>query len=200
MAGEQKKQSTLIGVRDVVFAILKKDDKTGAEYETDIIEEAGVIEIVLTPNVSDEALGADDNPVYEQMTALDSIDAAVTQSSIRKATEAKLLGHKIDTKGVMIKAADDVAPDVAMGFKSAKVNGKDRYIWLLKGKFKPSDQTFRTKEKGTVNWNTPKLAATFGPRDYDKLLQLSVDTDDEGVSATVLDGFFTKPYAPALTP
>lgn len=69
--------------------------------------------------------------------------------------KAFLLGGTVDSKGVLIEGGDDIAPYVAMGFKTARSDGTDDYIWLYKGKFAPGDETFRTKEQGTVNWQTP---------------------------------------------
>lgn len=194
---QHKKKSTLIGVRDVVFCLLKKDDATGVQYDASVHSAPGVIEIGLTPNVSSEQLAADDNPAFEMMSAFDTLDVSFTVNALDKELSALLLGHTVDSNGVLIEASDDVAPYVAMGFKSAKSDGTDKYIWLYKGKFTPSDQTFRTKEQGTVNWNTPALSATFGPRDNDKRMKADIDTSDEGVSATTVSSFFATVYTPA---
>lgn len=193
-----KKRGVLIGVRNLVFAELKSDTITEAVYEEDIHELPGTIEIAITASISDEVLGADDNPTWEILASLDSLDVAMTVASIDKEAEAFLLGLEIDGNGVLLQASNDDAPWVAMGFKSARSDGSEDYIWLYKGKFKPSDITYHTKERGTVNWNTPVINATFGPRDFDQRHLAKLNSADADLGADTLKTFFDAPYVPVV--
>lgn len=192
-----KKIGTLIGVENACFAKITKDDATGTEYETDIQEAPGLIEIALTANVTNEALGADNITLYDIINGLDGFDVSVTMASMGEAGTAYLLGNKIDSNGVRLENAGDVAPYLAMGFKTLRSDGSYDYIWLLKGKFAPSDQTFRTKEKGKVNWQTPTMTASFAPRISDKNIRAIVN-DQETKAAAIIGGFFKSVYTPTL--
>ena len=188
-----KKTGILVGCRDVVFAKMTADASTGTTYETDLFQAPGVIEIALTAQVTNENLAADDVPIYEVLNSLDGFDVSLTMASVGPDGKAYLLGNTVDTKGVLLEASDDDAPYVAMGFKTARSDGSDDYIWLYKGKFAQGDNTFHTKERGTVNWQTPVLTGTFMPRISDKRLRCSVNTADTA-AASILSTFLTAVY------
>ena len=100
----------------------------------------------------------------------------------------------VDASGVEVESKDDIAPYVAMGFKSARSDGSDDYIWLYKGKFAPGDETFHTKEQGSVNWQTPVLNGKFGSRVYDGKIRARVNSEDQAASA-VIATFFDAVYS-----
>lgn len=188
-----KKIGILVGCRDVVFAKMTADASTGTTYETDLFQAPGVIEIALTAQVTNENLAADDVPIYEVINSLDGFDVSLTMASVGADGKAYLLGNTVDTKGVLFEASDDEAPYVAMGFKTARSDGSDDYIWLYKGKFAQGDSTFHTKERGAVNWQTPVLTGTFVPRISDKKLRAIVNSEDSAAS-TIINSFFSAPY------
>ena len=190
-----KKTGILIGCRDVVFCKLTSDAASGTVYEEDIFSAPGVIEAALTAQVTNENLAADDITIYEVLNSLDGFDLSLTMASVGADGKAFLLGSTIDDNGVLIEASDDNAPYVAMGLKTARSDGSDDYIWLYKGKFAQSDSTFRTKEQGQVNWQTPSLTATFMPRISDKRIRCTVNSADES-AATILATFFDSVYTP----
>ena len=194
-ASSFEKRGILIGCRDVVFAKMSEDSATGTTYATDVMQAPGVIEIALTANVTAEQLGADDVETYEMLNAMNGYDVSLTMASLGTDAAQFLLGSAPDSKGVLVEKGDDVAPYVAMGFKTARSDGSDDYIWLYKGKFAQSDATFRTKEKGQANWQTPVLTASFGPRISDKAIRAIVNSNATGF-ATIKDTFFTTVYAP----
>lgn len=187
------KKGILIGCRDVVFAKMTADAATGTTYESTIQSAPGVIEIGLTAQVTNENIGADDIALYEVFNSMDGFDVSLNLAALGADARAFLLGNTVDAKGVLMEAADDDAPYVAMGFKAARSDGSDDYIWLYKGKFAQSDATFRTKEQGQVNWQTPTLTGTFIPRISDKKVRATVNTEDENAS-TILATFFNAVY------
>ena len=191
-----KKMDIIIGVRNAILAQLMTDSASGVTYATALKRLPGLIEIALTFNMTEEMLGADDVSIYDILRMLDSVEVAMTTASIGKDGESFLLGHQIDDNGVMHIGQNDVAPYVALGFESARSDGSIDYVWLNKGMFKPSDITFRTKEKGKVNWQTPKLAATFIPRIFDGRLLAKINDHDADADETALANFFSSVYMP----
>ena len=189
-----KKLGVVIGCRDLVVAVMEDDSNAGTIYKDDIHSLPGVIEVALTAQVTDENLAADDVPLYEVLTSLDGFDLSMTVASVGADGRALLLGSKIDANGVLIEASDDAAPYVAVGFKTARSDGSDDYIWLYKGKFAQGDSTFRTKERGQVNWQTPVLTGTFMPRVSDKQIRAIVNSEEEAAAA-ILATFFDEVYA-----
>lgn len=188
------KKGILVGCRDVVFAKMAADTVDGTTYETDLFNAPGVIEIALTAQVTNEKMAADDVPLYEVLNSLDGFDVSLTMASVGNDGKAYLLGGTVDTNGVLIQKSDDEAPYVAMGLKTARSDGSDDYIWFYKGKFAQGDSTFRTKEQGTVNWQTPVLTSTFMPRISDKKIIATGNTGDTAF-ATAKATFFNAVYA-----
>lgn len=188
-----KKPGVLIGCRDVVFAKMKEDIATGTTYDTDIRSAPGVIEIALTSQNTNESLGADDIALYETMASLDGFEVSITLASLGADGQAFLLGSTVDQNGVLVEGAADNPPYVAMGFKTARSDGTDDYVWLYKGRFVQGDATFRTKEQGTVNWQTPVLTGTFLPRVSDKAMRATVNSADTA-SQAILESFFNAVY------
>ena len=189
------KTGVLIGCRSVVFAKMTDDTADGATYESEIRSFPGVIEVALTALTSSDNLGADDVALYELLNSVDGFDVSLTAASVGSEGRAYLLGNTIDANGVVIEASDDAAPYVAMGLIAARSDGTDDYIWLYKGQFTQGDETFRTKEKGQVNWQTPTLKASFAPRIYDKRIRAILHTGDDG-TADAAKTFFDSVYAP----
>lgn len=187
------KMGILIGCRDVVFAEMTADASTGTTYSSTINAAPGVIEIGLTAQNTDESIAADDVPLYEVLNSLDGFDVSLNMAALGADARAFLLGNSIDGKGVLMEASDDEAPYVAMGFKTARSDGSDDYVWLYKGKFAQSDATFRTKERGQVNWQTPTLTGRFMPRISDKKIRATVNSEDSSAS-TILSTFFSAVY------
>ena len=176
MAGVQ------VGLRDLHYIKLKTDDeKTGVEYDygtsgTDKPKKiAGAISARISPSSNTATLYADDGP-DEVASSLGEITVELNVKDLSLDVQADLLGHTV-TSGVMYRSADDVAPYVAIGFRSVKSNGKYRYVWLYKGKFNLPEQEYRTKED-TPEFQIPTITGTFVKRIYDGAWQAVVDEDD----------------------
>lgn len=183
--------SALVGLKDLYYATLTKDDDTGVTYGTPA-RVAPAINAKITPSVSTEILYADDGAA-ETTTALGEISVELETSDLPLEIQAVLLGHTLDVAtGVMTKKSSDTAPYVALGFKSKKSNGKYRFVWLLKGKFSPIEEEFKTSED-KVSYNTPKIKASFIKRSKDDVWQYIADEDSGFTGAAT---WFTTVYAP----
>ena len=191
-----KKMGVIVGVRNAILALMTDDSATGTTYAALLRRVPGLVELALTFSVTEETLGADDVTIWEIIRLLDSLEVTITTASLGTDGESFILGHQVDNNGVMGVGQNDKAPYLALGFESTRSDGSVDYIWLTKGMFKPSDLTFRTKEKGKVNWQTPKLTGTFIPRISDGKLMFKVNDQDPGVDQAVLESFFDAPYMP----
>ena len=192
-----KKTGILIGCRDVIFCKVATDAASGTTYdEENMFKAPGVIEIAMTAQTTNESIGADDVEIYDAMASVDGYEVGITMAALGPDAKAFLLGNTVDSKGVLLEGSGDDAPFVAMGFKAARSDGSEDYVWLYKGKFAAGDSTFRTKEKGAVNWQTPTLTGTFGPRISDKAIKASVNNKDS-LATSILATFFSSVYEKA---
>lgn len=185
-----------IGVQNLVFAPMLTDTKQAATYATPE-QLSAVISIEISPQVNSTTLYADDQ-ADTVFSSLGSIQVSINAKDIKPEHQVKLTGHSIDSNGVILKSSLDKAKEVAIGFQSEKSNGKNMYVWLLKGKFKLMNQSFSTKTDN-IQINTPTLTADFIPRIFDKQYQFEAHEDSAVTTAAIINAWFSKVYEPNTT-
>ena len=164
-----------VGLKDLHVAILVEDTKDALEYELPE-KMIGGINATINPTVNTQELYADDQ-LWESVSALGKIDVEIETAELALSTRAKIGGHSIED-GVLIEKATDIAPHVALGFKSIKSNGKYRFVWLLKGVAEPMAEDYATKSD-SIEHKTPKLKLTFMPRTKDSQWKHTADEDGD---------------------
>lgn len=158
----------------------------------------GAITGTVSPTTNNATLYADDQ-AWETATALGDVGIEINVADLPQESLADLLGATIDENGVMVQTAQDVAPYVAIGWRSMKSNGKYRYFWYYKGRFQPNEESFQTKED-SPSFQTPSISATFIARQKDGKWRVRVDEDGNNVPEEVIKDWFTKVYDGTVTP
>lgn len=180
-----------IGVSDLHYAIMTSDDVDSTPaYETPV-RIPGVTMININPNASVETLFADDGP-YEAAATLGQVEVEVSAADLDLDIQAALLGHTVTVDGMLKRKSTDIPPNVAIGFKSLKSNGKYRYTWLAKGKFVPSEMNAETKGD-TVNFQTSSITGNFLKRASDDEWERHIDEDHADWIQTHSTNWFTTP-------
>lgn len=135
------------GVENLVCAEVTKDDVE--KYETgEVIDIAGVAEISRTTENSSETHYYDNLPaIVVDSVGTDTVTCSV--SAIPLDVLAKLTGQYFDESTGAFVEGERVAKYFALGYKTQKTNGKEVYVWRLKGKFSIPDSTHATKTNGT---------------------------------------------------
>lgn len=135
------------GVENLVCAEVTKDD--AEKYETgEVIDIAGVAEISRTTENSSETHYYDNLPaIVVDSVGADTVTCSV--SAIPLEVLAKLTGQYFDTPTGAFVEGEREAKYFALGYKTQKTNGKEVYVWRLKGKFSIPDSTHATKTNGT---------------------------------------------------
>lgn len=187
--------STVIGLRNLVYSIMTKDDFTGVAYNTvkNIID---AMDAKITPKTNSDIVYADDGP-SEVITVQGETTVELGVKYLPLDVQADLLGHSI-VGGVLIRKASDIPPYVAIGYKTVKSNNKFRYIWLLKGKFEVPDQENQTKE-AKANPKYPKLKGTFVKRNFDDAWIKETDEDYSGYNNSIGANWFNAVENPDPT-
>jgi phi13 family phage major tail protein len=186
-----------IGLRDIHIAVLTKDDSTGATYAVpQKLERA--ISAKITPKANTENLYSDDS-VEDILLAFEGVEVEIEINQLSLGSRATLQGSNV-VKGVLIENKGDIAPTLALGFKSKKHNGKYRFVWLLKGKFELASDEYDT-EADKPDPKSAKLKGTFFSRDFDGNYRYIGDEDEVGVDETILLAWFAAvPDEPVQTP
>src|SRR5690606_39091327 len=179
-----------VGLRDLYYALVLSDDSDATVYDTPK-KIAPAVSATITPTVNSETFYADDGP-YDETSSLGGIELSISSSEVPLEIQAELLGHTIDaTTGVMIKKSSAVPPWVAVGFRSLKSNGKYRYVWLLKGKFREPEESYETKGE-SVTYQPSTLVGTFVKRESDDAWQYVIDEDSENFNQEVALNWFNQ--------
>ena len=154
-----------VGLKNLYYAKLLKDDSTGINYDTPKRGPA-LIEINYETNTNETTLYADDMPL-DVATSQGETSFSMNSADLPLEMQADLLGHKL-INGVLVCSADDVAPYFAVMFENQQRDGSTRYVKLLKGKFKEPSDNSKTKTD-SPEFSTPTIEATFINRAHDKL-------------------------------
>lgn len=194
MSETVKKPSSRVGFRDVVWCPVLED--TAEKYETGEVRPlAGAINADFSNNASDPDVQYFDDEEGDVLYPDPEVQFDLEMADIPPKECAAMVGAKVDQNGVAIDSAGDKPPYIALGFKSRKANGVDRYCWLYKARCFVGSETYRTKEGETLTRQTDKITVTAIKRTHDDAWRAKVDTDTEEFQAAK-GTFFDKPYEP----
>lgn len=186
-----------IGLKNIHFAKVLTDLETGTTYEVPKPFK-GAVQADIKPSSSTENFYSDDS-LTDSVSALGDIAVDIEIGQLTTEMQAFLLGAKIDANGVIHYSTKDTAPYVAIGYESPLSDpGNSRFEWLYKGKFSLPESSAKTKTD-KVEFQTEKISAVFMARQSDGEWKVNVDSNDEGVDASVITNWFKTVYK-ATTP
>ena len=175
-----------IGLENLTVALVEKDVAGEIVYATPLKLERS-IKAKISPKTSSEKLYSDDS-VEEILNNFDSCDVEIELNQLQLASRALIQGAKI-INGLLVENKDDIAPELALGFRSKKSNGKYRYVWLLKGKFEITEDEYETiGEKPTAQSNS--LSGSFYGRNSDGNWRIMEDEDSENANPERIANWF----------
>ena len=193
---EREEVFSPIGLRDVVTAELLTDPEGGAPTYGAVEPLVGAIDFDISDNSGDPDAQYYDDGEHDVILPDPELKGTMEMADIPPEKYAKLLGHKVDQFGVVIDNAEDKPPYFAWGFKSAKSNGKDRYVWYYKGRASRAQDKHTTKQGKTINRQSTKLTVTFVKLNSTGNARAFVD-EDSAAFATKKATFFSAPYIPS---
>ena len=194
-----------IGLKDSHFAVITEGNNGDESYGTPK-SLAPSISANLTINYREGVLNADDK-VYEEVKEFNDGDIEFSVADLLSTTIAELLGSQLDDNAILVESIEDdsKAPFVALGFKAARASGKYEYDWFYRVKFSKSNETYQTKSKDGVTFNTPSLKGKIYARNKalsngDHPWRAKVVDGESAASATVIASWFDSVYEPTFTP
>lgn len=166
-------KSFRINIKNLVYAKLLTDTEAGCKYG-EVQKLAGLKSIQLIPTV---ASGEDHNDGVKDfsMTKITGYELAVESAKISVDKRAELLGHTINSNGILVIGADDQPIDIAVGYEIENDGNRRELVWLLKGKIQPFGQTVNQSEKD-IKVASDSTKFVFVVRDYDRNFQAIGDT------------------------
>ena len=186
MAGTVSTKSYRINITNPVYALLTGDTSEGVTYgEVKPLGEA--MQVQLTPSVATGKLHGN-GVVKEDISKLKGIAMAFDATKIPIEDKAVIQGHQYKD-GVMVEKAGDEAPYIAFGYKVEGTNKKDEYVWLLKGRATPMNETNKQSEDN-ITFSTDTVNINFIPREKDKEIRYFADSANEAFKAEQAENWF----------
>lgn len=156
---EKKKTKIIHGLSDFHMAVVEKDDREGVTYGG-IVPVEGAISVNGTPNSEQNPKYAD-NGVFAILSSFDSFDVTMSAIDIPEEFQTEMFGEKV-VNGVVFSNKDDIAKEVALGFKAQLRGGGHRFYWLLKGTPEIMGIDHET-DQGTIEGKDAELSIKFAP-------------------------------------
>lgn len=165
-------RSRYCGLRDIHVALLTQNTQTAYACATPV-KLARAISAKISDKWSVEKVYSDDG-TEDSITSYEGTEVELEIATLAPQDRAILFGQLYEN-GFLVKSKDDLAPEIAIGFRSKRRNGKYEFTWLYCGKFGQGvDDEFETQaEKVAVKSNTIK--GDFYDRQKDGLYQIVVD-------------------------
>lgn len=165
-------RSRYCGLRDIHVALLTQNTQTAYVSATPV-KLARAISAKISDKWSVEKVYSDDG-TEDSITSYEGTEVELEIATLVPQDRAILFGQLYEN-GFLVKSKDDLAPEIAIGFRSKRRNGKYEFTWLYCGKFGQGvDDEFETQaEKVAVKSNTIK--GDFYDRQKDGLYQIVVD-------------------------
>lgn len=125
-------RSRTCGCRDFYIAKLTQNDATGYVAGTPV-KLARAIKAKVDEKWSSEKIYSDDG-TEEVINSYEGTEIELEVNALAPQDRQILFGQLYEN-GFLVKTADDKAPEVAVGWRERKLNGKYDFKWLYAGKF-----------------------------------------------------------------
>lgn len=203
MSETVKKPSSPIGLRDVVWCVVTEDTapvgETAGKYETGEVKTLiGAIDAEFSNSNNDPDVQYFDDQEGDVLYPDPELSMTLELADLPPEVAAEMLGATVDQNGVTVNRAGDKPPYIALGFKSRKGNGADRYLWFYKARCSVPSESYHTKEGEDITRQTSKVEITVIKRNMDATWRTYVDSDTEKFQ-TAKGTFFDKPYEPVMS-
>lgn len=183
------------GLRDVYVAKVTQNDTEGYTAGTPV-KMARAIKAKISDKFTSEKLYSDDG-VEGMFQAYEGTDVELEVNTLAAADRAAFFGQAY-LNGFLLKSAEDEAPEVALGYRVRRLNGKFDFVWMYCGRFAQGNEENYETEAASKTAQTNTVKGEFYQREkMDKvdgkdvhLYEVRVDesnlaTEDTGAAAAI---------------
>lgn len=185
-------RSRTCGCKDIHVALITEN--TSTQYLAEIPQKlARAIKIKIDEKWTSEKIYSDDE-TEEVITSYEGTDVDLEINALAPQDRAIVFGQ-LYKHGYLVKNANDRAPEVAIGWRERKLNGKYEFKWLYIGKFAEGISEEANTKEGKLSPTTKSIKGSFYERALDGKYEISVDesnlvTEDTD-AATALKNWFS---------
>lgn len=173
-------RSRRCGLRDVYVAKVTANNEGAYAAETPV-KLARAITAKISRKYSQETIYSDDG-VEDVISDLEGLEVELEVNALAPQDRALLFGNLYDS-GFLVETAQDVCPEMAMGYRTRQLNGKYEFVWIYCGRFDASqDEEYETVGEKR-NHKTATLKANFYPR---KKLDTALGTKPDGTEKNLV--------------
>lgn len=171
------------GLRDVHIARILTN--TATAYTTDTpVKLARAVTAKISDKWSAEPIYSDDG-TEEIVTSYEGTEIELEVATLAPQDRALLFGQLYEN-GFLTKNKDDLAPEVAIGYRTRRMNGKYEFAWHYCGKFgQGNDDEFET-QADKISPKTATVKGNFNERQIDGNYQILVDESNLVESETTM--------------
>ena len=186
-------RSRTCGCRDFYIAKLTQNDAKAYVAETPV-KLARAIKAKVDEKCSSEKIYSDDG-TEEVINSYEGTEIELEVNALAPQDRQILFGQLYEN-GFLVKTADDKAPEVAVGWRERKLNGKYEFKWLYVGKFAEGISEEASTKEGKLSPTTKSIKGSFYERSIDNLYEVSVDESnivaEDTDAATAIKDWFSK--------
>lgn len=136
-----------------------------------------------------------DDETEEVITSYEGTDVELEVNALAPQDRAFLFGQRYEN-GYLVKTSNDMAPEVAIGWRERKLNGKYEFKWLFVGKFAEGISDEANTKEGKLSPTTKSIKGSFYERSIDNQYEISVDEsnliDEYKDAKTALANWFSE--------
>lgn len=186
-------RSRTCGCRDFYIAKITQNTATGYVTETPV-KLARAIKAKVDEKWTSEKIYSDDG-TEEVINSYEGTELELEINALAPQDRNLLFGQLYEN-GFLVKTSDDKAPEVAVGWRERKLNGKYEFKWLYAGKFAEGISEEANTREGKLSPTTKSIKGSFYERSIDNKYEISVDESnlvDENTDAkTAIANWFSK--------
>lgn len=165
-------RSRTCGCRDIYIA--KVTQNTAAAYVAETpVKLARAIKAKVDEKWTSEKIYSDDG-TEEVINSYEGTEVELEVNALAPQDRENLFGQLYDN-GFLVKSSDDKAPEVAIGWRERKLNGKYDFRWLYAGKFAEGISEEASTKEGKLSPTTKSIKGLFYERNLDNRYEISVD-------------------------
>ena len=186
-------RSRTCGCKDIHVALITEN--TSTQYLAGIPQKlARAIKIKIDEKWTSEKIYSDDE-TEEVITSYEGTDVELEINALAP-QDRKIVFGQLYKHGYLVKNANDRAPEVAIGWRERKLNGKYEFKWLYVGKFAEGISEEASTKEGKLSPTTKSIKGSFYERSIDNLYEVSVDESnlvaEDTDAATAIKDWFSK--------
>lgn len=186
-------RSRTCGLKDFYIALITQNTSTA--YAAGVpVKLARAIKAKIDEKWTSEKIYSDDG-TEEVINSYEGTELEIEVNALAPQDRQLLFGQLYEN-GFLVKSSDDKAPEVAIGWRERKLNGKYEFKWLYAGKFAEGISEEAATREGKLSPSTKSVKGSFYERALDNKYEISVDEsnliDTETDAKAALDSWFSK--------